>query len=139
MHKEQHAKTKVKWPVTIKTDSRFIDGVMLDMSTNGAFVRCANPLKLNEVFDMTINIPNSDRPLKVNVEVVWSNIYGPDDNISPRGMGVRFLEISSEDRRVIAKAILLSLESKGEKIDPKKLQTLQTLRIDQNETDSRAA
>jgi hypothetical protein len=33
--------------------------------------------------------------------VVWSNIYGPDDKIHPRGMGVRFIEISDEDRRLI--------------------------------------
>jgi hypothetical protein len=33
--------------------------------------------------------------------VVWSNIYGPDDKINPRGMGVRFIEISDEDRRLI--------------------------------------
>lgn len=139
MYTEQCAKAKVKWPVSIKTDGRSIDGVTLDMSTNGAFVRCANPLKLNEVFDMTINIPNSDRPLKINVEVVWSNIYGPDDNISPRGMGVRFLEISSEDRTVIAKEILQNLESKGEKINPQKLQTLETLVIDKNDIGSKAA
>lgn len=139
MNTEQCAKAKVKWPVSINTEERSIDGVTLDMSTNGAFVSCANPLRLNEVFEMTINIPNSDRPLKISVEVVYSNIYGPDDEISPRGMGVRFLEISSEDRKVIATEILQSLESSEEKIDPKKLQNLQTLIIEQSETGSRAA
>ena len=139
MYTEQNAKAKVKWPVLVNTDERSIDGVTLDLSTNGAFVSCANPLRLNEVFDMTINIPNSDRPLKISVEVVWSNIYGPDDDISPRGMGVRFLEISGEDRKVIATEILQSLQSTEEKIDPKKLQTLQTLIIDQSETGSKAA
>jgi len=139
MYTEQNAKAKVKWPVFINTDDRSIDGVTLDLSTNGAFVSCANPLRLNEVFDMTINIPNADRPLKISVEVVWSNIYGPDDDISPRGMGVRFLEISSEDRKIIAAEILQSLESTEEKIDPKKLQTLQTLIIDHSKTGSKAA
>jgi len=139
MYTEQNAKAKVKLPVLINTDDRSIDGVTLDLSTNGAFVSCANPLRLNEVFDMTINIPNADRPLKISVEVVWSNIYGPDDDISPRGMGVRFLEISSEDRKVIATEILQSLQSTEEKIDPKKLQTLQTLIIDQTGTGSKAA
>ena len=139
MYREQNAKAKIKWPVSIKTDERSLDGVTLDMSTNGAFVSCANPLRLNEVFDMTIDIPNSDRPLKMSVEVVWSNIYGPDDEISPRGMGVRFLEISSEDRKVIATEIFQNLQSTGEEIDPKKLETLQTLIIDQSETTSKAA
>ena len=139
MNTEQCLKAKVKLPVLINTDERSIDGVTLHLSTNGAFVSCANPLRLNEVFDLTINIPNSDRPLKISVEVVWSNIYGPDDEFSPRGMGVRFLEISSEDRKVIATEILQSLESTEEKIDPRKLQTLQTLIIDQRDSGSKAA
>jgi len=36
---------------------------------------------------------------------VWSNIYGPDDNITPRGMGVRFVKISHEDRKLIVKEL----------------------------------
>jgi hypothetical protein len=35
-------------------------------------------------------------------EVVWSNIYGYDDEVMPRGMGVRFVSISAEGRRLIA-------------------------------------
>jgi hypothetical protein len=71
--------------------------------------------------------------------VVLSNIYGPDDDISPRGMIVRFLGLADEDRRIIAKAIFKHLESDKENVDPKKLQALQTLTIDPNETGSEAA
>ncbi len=131
MATQQNPKANVKWPVVITTSERSIEGVTLNLSTNGAFVRCANPLRLNEVFDMTINVPNSRRSLRVSVEVVWSNIYGPDDETTPRGMGVRFLNISSEDRQIIAKEVLQSLQSK--EIDPKKLQNLQTLVIDHND------
>jgi hypothetical protein len=49
---------------------------------------------------MSINSP--EKSLHVKAEVVWSNIYGPDDEINPRGMGVRFLKISSQDRKFIA-------------------------------------
>jgi hypothetical protein len=91
-------------------------------------VCCAKPLKLNVVLNMAIKAP--DKSLSVKAEVVWSNIYGPDDNINPRGMGVRFLAISGEDRKVIAKAVMKHLESSKEDIDPKHLQTLQTLIIE---------
>ena len=64
---------------------------------------CARPLRLNEVFHMSINAP--EKSLHVKAEVVWSNIYGPDDEINPRGMGVRFLKISSQDRKFIAKEV----------------------------------
>jgi len=109
------------------------------LSTNQAYIRCAKPLRLYEVFDMILQIPNSDDSVEAEVEVVFSNIYGPDDNISPRGMIVRFLEIASEDRRIIAKAIFQQLESDNVEIDPKNLQTLQTLTIDPNEIGAEAA
>ena len=119
MSTEQVIKAKLKWPVSIKANGNSSDGVTLNLSTNGAYIKCAKPLRLNEVFDMTLQVPNSNDSIETEVEVVLSNVYGPDDEISPRGMIVRFLEISSEDRRIIAKAIFKHLESDKEKIDPK--------------------
>ena len=139
MSTEQAIKAKLKWLVSIKDNGNSSEGVTLNLSTNQAYIRCAKPLRLNEVFDMTLQVPNSDDSIEAEVEVVFSNIYGPDDDISPRGMIVRFLELSSEDRRIIAKAIFKQLESDNVEIDPKHLQTLQTLTIDPNEIGSKAA
>jgi hypothetical protein len=139
MSTEQIVKAKLKWPVSIKANGSSSDGVTLILSTNGAYIRCAKPLRLYEIFDMTLQVPNSDDSIQAEVEVVFSNIYGPDDHISPRGMGVRFLEISSEDRKIIAKAVLQQLHSDKVEIDPRRLQTLQTLTIDPNTIDSAAA
>jgi hypothetical protein len=139
MSTEQVVKAKLKLPVSIKANGSSSDGVTLNLSTNGAYIKCAKPLRLNDILDMTLQVPNSDDSIEVEVEVVLSNIYGPDDDISPRGMIVRFLDLADEDRRIIAKAIFKHLESDKEKIDPKKLQTLQTLTIDPNEIDSEAA
>ena len=139
MSTEQVVKAKLKWPVSIKANGNSSEGVTLNLSTNQAYIRCAKPLRLYEVFDMTLRVPNSDDSIEAEVEVVLSNMYGPDDNISPRGMIVSFLEISSEDRKIIAKAILQQLQSDKVEIDPKNLQTLQTLTIDPNEIGSGAA
>jgi hypothetical protein len=139
MSSEQAIKAKLKWPVSIKANGSSSEGVTLNLSTNQAYIKCAKPLRLNEVFDMTLRVPNSDDSIEVQVEVVLSNIYGPDDEISPRGMIVHFLDLADEDRRTIAKAIFKHLESDKEKVDPKKLQTLQTLTIEPDEIDSEAA
>ena len=129
-------RAKLEWTVLAKAKGVVIDGVTKDISTSGAYVRCAKPLRLNEVFDMVIEAPN--KRLKAKAEVVWSNIYGPDDEINPRGMGVRFLKISSEDRKEIAKEILQHLEPDGE-IDSKQLKALKTLTINQKEIGSSPA
>jgi hypothetical protein len=118
---------RLKWAVSAKVDDRVIEGVTKDISVSGAYVCCANPLRLNVVFDMLIKAP--DKSLSVKAEVVWSNIYGPDDSINPRGIGIRFLAISEEDRKIIAKAVMKHLQSSKEDLDPKHLQSLQTLII----------
>mgnify|MGYP001823377596 CR=1 FL=1 len=132
-----YPRAQIKWPAVIKTDSGTMDGVTSNVTPNGLFIHCQKPLRLNEVFALTINIPNSDQVLTAKAEVTWSNRWGPDDDISPRGMGVRFVKISSEVRKFIARAALNYLKS--EEIAPELLQTLQTLVIDVNEVESRVA
>jgi c-di-GMP-binding flagellar brake protein YcgR len=96
-------RAELKWHVSAEVNNTAIEGATKDISAGGAYVCCANPLRLNEVFNMVIDAPN--KSLIVQAEVVWSNIYGIDDDINPRGMGVRFLEITDEDQRIISKAV----------------------------------
>jgi c-di-GMP-binding flagellar brake protein YcgR len=131
-----YPRAMLKWAVLAKVDGKVIEGVTKDISVSGAYVCCAKPLKLNVVLNMIIKAP--DKSLSVKAEVVWSNIYGPDDNINPRGMGVRFLTISGEDRKVIAKAVMQQLKLDKEEIDPKLLQTLETTIIEKDQTPSEA-
>ncbi|MGB6377569.1 MAG: PilZ domain-containing protein [Syntrophobacteria bacterium] len=132
-----YPRAKMKWPVIVKTDEGSMDGVTSDVTTNGVFIHCQKPLRLNMVFEMAISIPNSEHSITAKAEVVWSNRWGPDDEISPRGMGVRFVKISSEARKFIARAAMNNLKSK--EVAPELLQTLQTLVIEIDETKSQAA
>ncbi|MGW8208698.1 MAG: PilZ domain-containing protein [Syntrophobacteria bacterium] len=132
-----YPRADIKWPVVVKSDKRTMEGVTSNVTPNGVFIHCQQPLRLNEVFDMDISIPGSDQSLRARAEVVWSNRYGPNDDISPRGMGVRFLRISSEARKFIARAAMDYLKSK--KVAPELLQTLSTLMIDLNEVESKVA
>ena len=94
---------ELKWSVSAQVGGGIMHGETNDISPRGAFIRCRNPLNLNEVFDMVVDVP--EKSLNVKAEVVWSNIHGPDDKITPRGMGVRFVKISKEDRRIIAQKL----------------------------------
>ena len=132
MQARPYKKAKIKWPVEIMTDGRSIDAVTLTMNPNEVFISCPSPLRLNSVFAMKIIVPQSKQTITAEAEVIWSNIYGPDDEITPRGMLGRFLNISSQDRRTIAKAALQQLED--DKVDPNLLQSLKTLVIDVGKT-----
>ena len=106
MFKRQNSicpRPELKWSVSAQVGGGIMHGETRDVSLQGAFIRCRNPLNLNEVFDMVVDVP--EKSLNVRAEVVWSNIHGPDDKITPRGMGVRFVKISKEDRRIIAQKL----------------------------------
>ena len=126
-----YPRAKLKWPVKIKTDEGVMEGVTLDITPDGCFISCRKPLKLNVVFTLALKVPKSKAVLKASAEVVWSNIYGPDDEISPRGMGVRFTKIDSKARKFIAQASLEHFKSVD--LDSELLQTLSTLVIDLSE------
>jgi hypothetical protein len=102
MSAENYPKANLKWPVVIQDGKRSIEGVTLTLNPNQAYIRCAKPLKLYEVIEMT-----------------------------------RFLEISSDDRKVIAKEAFEHLKSK--EVDSYKLEALQTIIIEQDEIGSEAA
>lgn len=131
MATQYYPKARIKWAVLIENGEHSFEGVTLILNPNGAYIGCAKPLNLYQVCNVTIKVPDSDNPIKATAEVVFSNKYGPDDNISPRGMVVRFLNISGEDRKVIAKEVLQNIES--EKMDSHSLQALKTIVIDQEE------
>ena len=129
--KRDYPRAEIKWPAVIKTDKGTMDGITSNVTPNGVFIHCQKPLRINEVFELSIDIPNTGQTLTARAEVTWSNRWGPDDEISPRGMGVRFVKISSEARKFIARAALNYLKS--EEVAPELLQTLQTLIIDVDE------
>ena len=82
-----------------------LKGEAKQISTQQAFVRCRDPLRLYDVANMSIQVSRNES-LVAEAEVVWSNRYGPDDNITPRGMVVRFLRLSSRDRQRLNNVIV---------------------------------
>jgi c-di-GMP-binding flagellar brake protein YcgR len=120
-----HPRANLRWTVSVQLSGAVTEGVTKDISEGGAYVCCANPLGPNEVLDMVINAPN--KPLNVKAEVVRSSMSGLDDEITPRGMGVRFLNIDSEDRRIIAEAVVehLSENTESEELQASMFDTLE--------------
>jgi c-di-GMP-binding flagellar brake protein YcgR len=90
-----------------------MDGQTTDISAGGAFIRCEEPLKLKEFFEMTISVSPLSPRIKAIAEVVWSNVSDLEAELQSRGMGVRFFKMSDEDRKVISALISDHLISKG--------------------------
>jgi uncharacterized protein (TIGR02266 family) len=111
VHEERGQRPTVDFtlPVRVKTPSGTIDAEMKNIGLGGAFVCCQKVLPLGEIFVLTIQPPKHKR-LKLKAEVVWSNINVPEEKIVNRGMGIRFIQITRDDREFLNQLISAHLE-----------------------------
>ena len=80
-----------------------------NVSHSGAFVVCPEPMAINDKVRMVVDAPNMD-PFPLQGEVVWSNIHVPEDKVVHRGMGIRFVENTEEDRARLHHALQTNFE-----------------------------
>ena len=102
---------RVKWPVVIITAKGYSIAETRDISSEGAFIHCKLPLNPKEKLRLFIMAPNK-RPLEVPAEVAWSNPKKPNRNSASRGMGVRFVEVSSHHRKLLRDTVADHLKRK---------------------------
>ena len=98
--KRKHPRVNARWPVTVFTDQGEIDGETINISLEGIAICCDEPLHLNRIFRISI-ITLDDHIIQVFGKVVWSDVYGMDDQETEIGMGVCFVEVSDKDRHII--------------------------------------
>jgi len=101
---DQYRRVEAKYPVIFLTAEGPIQGETQCITTNTAFVCCSEPLRIYDRATFSIEISQRES-LHAEGEVVWSNIHGPDDEVTPRGMIVRFTRLSAQNRARLHKVI----------------------------------
>lgn len=112
--KRRYPRLSVSWPASLETAEGRQSAQLKDVSLGGAFVVCPEPLLLKQKFHLTLT-PPQQQPLMLTAEVVWSNVSVPRDKVINRGMGVRFIQNTKEDRRRLNAAIQAHLEDKPDR------------------------
>jgi len=113
VERRRYERADITLPAIIETPEAIIHAQTNNISLGGAFVCYWNPLPLGEKFRLTITLPNSNC-LTVNAEVFWSNAKVPDEKIVHRGMGIRFVHITKDDRAVLNNLLSTHLETTAE-------------------------
>ncbi|MBW1911708.1 MAG: PilZ domain-containing protein [Deltaproteobacteria bacterium] len=107
----KHTRIEVRWPITVLTkDGTEIKGETRNITVEGMFIICKEPLPLNEICRISIRPPNH-RNIEITCKVIWSNLYGIDDDKSAYGMGFCFVQVSDKDRHFLSDAISAHHES----------------------------
>ena len=97
-------RTKVQIAAKYVSDSLVVEGVVTDVSADGLFF-CSDYLdNTGETARVWLDIPWRNRPLELRGEVRWVN-----DTPNVGGMGIRFIDVSLEDRMVLSSLGLSAL------------------------------
>ena len=100
IERRKQERIKVRWPVTLFTDHDTIEGETRNITADGIFICCDEPLPLNEIFRMSI-IPPNHKAIGVTGKVLWSDFYRIDDENTALGMGICFVKVSDGDRHFL--------------------------------------
>jgi hypothetical protein len=98
------ARTKVQIAATYVSDSLVIEGMVTDVSADGLFF-CSDYLDgKGETVHISLDVPWRTTPLELRGEVRWVN-----DAPNTGGMGIKFFDVSLEDRMVLSSLGLSAL------------------------------
>ena len=112
--KREHPRAESDWTVRIQREQLFFDGVVKNVSHRGAYICCDRKLIPREKIRIAIEHPDR-APLVIDAEVVWSRILSQDETCGLYGIGLRFIDVSDEDQRIIDLAVSEYFKIKGTK------------------------
>ncbi|MGD9076764.1 MAG: PilZ domain-containing protein [Desulfobacteraceae bacterium] len=104
IERRKHTRGDIRWPITVLADHGTIKGETRNISVDGISIRCDEPLMINEVFQIAI-LPPDRQAIGVSGKVIWSDLYAIDPNDTAVGLGVCFVRISDEDRKIFEDAV----------------------------------
>lgn len=87
--------------VTFTVEDKVFSGTSTHFNERGMLILCQEPARLYTRVPLTLRFPGVKSPIKLTAEVVWTNIHGPSDSLSPRGMGVKFLNLDRDMERLL--------------------------------------
>ncbi|MEO6600817.1 MAG: TIGR02266 family protein [Polyangiaceae bacterium] len=101
--RRSYERIDVEWSVDCETEQTFLYANITNISEMGIFVATHEPLEVGTRLTLRFAMPGEQAPFNLFGQVAWVNpIRLLSDNPNP-GMGVRFIELSSENReRIIA-------------------------------------
>ncbi len=114
IERRRFPRVSAAWSVSIDAPQGFVSGTTVNVSVGGAFICCKQLIKQRKKFQMAFfNVPSLNRPLPVTAEVVRSDFFWGDDGTLSYGIGVKFVDISDEDRAFVSELISAQLKFKS--------------------------
>jgi len=101
--RRNYPRVKIKLPVVKMGGNGLVNGEIEDLSLGGAFICCTEMPNTEDKFHMVISAEG--RLISIIGEVVWKDVNKSNSETTLRGIGVRFKQMFSGDRRVLREVI----------------------------------
>lgn len=102
--RRSHDRFPVGWSVDCTTDDTFLFASITNISEMGIFIQTKEPVALGTEMVLSFSPPGHP-PFKLRGTVAWINAYRENgDNPNP-GMGIRFIDLGTEERERIVEVI----------------------------------
>jgi len=97
--------------LAFKSKEGLINAFTGNASGDGLLIKTSKPLPKGENFSLKLQLPEDPEPLNIECEVAWSRTQSDDPAQRPLGMGVKFIQISSVDKKRLEQALKVILRS----------------------------
>jgi type IV pilus assembly protein PilZ len=98
-------RVEVSWSVDCESRDTFLYASIANISEFGIFVRTQEPLEVGTRLTLTFAPPGSDEQFVLHGQVQWVNaVRMLSDNPNP-GMGIRFVDLTTESRGRLIDAV----------------------------------
>jgi len=103
--RRQWERVLVDMEVDYRSDDTFLFAYITDISQMGIFVRTTSPEPAGTRLNLRFNVP-SQGVVELEGVVIWINPFRPGDreNLNP-GMGVQFVGLSTEQRKLLRETV----------------------------------
>ena len=94
--KRFHHRFNVRWPVTIVSEDKTVQGETRNISESGILICTKDSLQLDRGYTVSL-FPEDRNALSFHCTVVWSDLYGIDPRNTVYGIGLCFVRVSDKD------------------------------------------
>ncbi len=99
-NRREAERVDAEFEVTAESDHNFYLGFTENISEGGLFLATYQTHKLGDTLTLRFTLPGVERPIETVAEVRWARRLNPASD-TPPGVGLRFVSLSEEDRRLI--------------------------------------
>jgi CRP/FNR family cyclic AMP-dependent transcriptional regulator len=96
---EERISAKIR--ITFKKAGDFFKAYIGNLSPGGLFIKTNHAVPAGTILGLEFNLPDSDNLIQAKGKVVWARSKEESDERKPPGLGIQFIEMSSEDTNLL--------------------------------------